>query len=242
MEDRRVALVTGSTSGIGRQIAVRLAGEGMRVVLNSARSADEGKRLAAELPDAVYVQADLTDDGAPTALVDAAADAYGRIDVLVNNAGRSRRIAHQDLKGAPLGVWREIFELNLFATWAVTSAAVPWLRETGGSILNISSIAGERVAGSSLPYAVSKAAIAHLTRLLAAALGPDIRVNALAPGLIDTPWTRRSLADVVERVETGVPLRRLGTTDDVADAAVLLLRSTYTTGEVLLVDGGAHLL
>jgi ketoreductase RED2 len=241
MTDRKTALVTGSTSGIGLAVARRLADEGWRVALNSARSAEAGAKLAAELPGAVYLQADLAVPGGPERLVAAAADALGGLDLLVNNAGRTQRVAHADLEGAPLDLWRDVFELNVFAAWAAIVAAVPHLRRAGGSIVNVSSIAGERPAGSSVPYAVSKAALAHLTRLLAAALGPDIRVNAVAPGLIDTPWTT-AMTDIRAHVEAAVPLRRVGTPEDVADAVWGLITSRYTTGHVLLADGGAHLI
>ena len=238
---RPVALVTGSTSGIGLAIAQRLAAEGWRVALNSARSAEAGEKLAAELPDALYVRADLTGEGEPERLVEAVTAAFGQLDLLVNNAGRTARVAHADLAGAPLELWREIFELNVFANWAATVAAVPWLRAVRGAVVNITSIAGERPAGSSVPYAVSKAAVAHLTRLLAASLGPEVRVNAVAPGLIDTPWTA-GMTDIRAYVEAATPLRRVGTPQDVADAVLALVNSRYTTGEVLLADGGAHLI
>jgi ketoreductase RED2 len=241
MTEPKTALVTGSTSGIGLAIAQRLAAEGWRVALNSARSAEAGAKLAADLPDAVYLQADLAAPGEPERLVAEAVAALGGLDLLVNNAGRTQRVAHADLEGAPLTLWRDVFELNVFAAWAAIVAAVPHLRRSGGGIVNVSSIAGERPAGSSVPYAVSKAALAHLTRLLAAALGPDIRVNAVAPGLIDTPWTAE-MTDIRAHVEAAVPLRRVGSPADVADAVWGLIGSTYTTGQVLLADGGAHLL
>ncbi|ACU75342.1 short-chain dehydrogenase/reductase SDR [Catenulispora acidiphila DSM 44928] len=241
MTDRKTALITGSTSGIGLAVARRLAAEGWRVALNSARSAEAGAELAAELPEAVYLRADLAAPGEPERLVAEAAEALGGLDLLVNNAGRTQRVAHADLEGAPLSLWRDVFELNVFAAWAATVAAVPYLRGSGGSIINVSSVAGERPAGSSVPYAASKAALAHLTRLLANALGPDIRVNAVAPGLIDTPWTAE-MTDIREHVEAAVPLRRLGTPEDVADAVWGLIGSGYTTGQVLLADGGAHLI
>ena len=241
-DEKRVAIVTGSTSGIGLAVARRLAAGGMRVVINSARSREAGEQIAVELPDAIYVQADVSDEAHARRLVTTAAESYGRLDVLVNNAGTTKSIPHADLEAANPAVWRQIFDLNVFGTWQTTVAAVPALRESGaGCVINVSSVAGVRPAGSSIPYAVSKAAIAHMTRLLANTLGPEIRVNAVAPGLIETPWTA-GFTEIAEMVRQRTPLRRVGTPDDVADAVSTLVASTYTTGEVLLVDGGAHLI
>jgi len=246
MNKRRVALITGSSSGIGEAIARRFAAEGMLVVVNSATSTEAGEKLAAELPDAIYVQGDVANAEDVHRLVEAVAAAYGRLDVLVNNAGTTRYIDHADLEAADVDAWRAIFDVNVFGTWQVTTAAVPHLRASGsGVIVNISSLAGERAVGSSIPYAVSKAAVNHMTRLLAAALGPEIRVNAIAPGHIETPWYDRapeSLRDSDDWTETHTPLRRVGTPHDVAEVALALVMSKYVTGDVVTVDGGLHLL
>jgi ketoreductase RED2 len=241
MSEQRVALVTGSSSGIGAAVARRLSLAGYRVAINSARSAQAGEELAKSLPDAIYLQADIADEAGARQLVADVVARYGRLDVLVNNAGTTRIIPHDDLAAATPEVWREIFDVNVIGTWQVTVAAVPHLRASGdGSIVTVSSIAGSRPAGSSIPYAVSKAALEHLTRLLAATLGPEIRVNAVAPGLIDTEWTA-TLTGPREQVAALAPLRRLGTVDDVAAAVTGLIDSPYTTGSVLLADGGVHL-
>lgn len=190
--DSRVALITGSSSGIGAAVARRLAAEGFRIVVNSARSEVAGKDLATELPDAVYVQGDVADGADARRIVQAAIDAYGRLDILVNNAGTTRFIPLDDLEAADVEVWREIFDVNVFGAWQLTAAAVPHLRKSdAASVVNISSVSATRALGSSVPYAVSKAALNHMTRLLASQLGPDIRVNAVAPGLVDTPGTTR---------------------------------------------------
>ena len=155
----------------------------------------------------------------------------------MNNAGVTRKIAHKDLDAASLDVWREIFEVNVFGTWNMCVAAIDELRKTNGSIVNVSSVAGVRPTGSSIPYAASKAALNHMTTLLAKAVGPEVRVNAVAPGLIDTPWTKDW---ELERkfVSAVAPLRRSGTPDDVADVIVSLATTPYVTGQVLVVDGG----
>ncbi|MFB6629743.1 SDR family NAD(P)-dependent oxidoreductase [Streptomyces sp. NPDC056362] len=244
MSEQRVALVTGSSSGIGAAVARRLADAGYRIVVNSARSVAAGEALAAALPDAVYVRADVSDESQATALVAAAAEAYGRLDLLVNCAGTTRFIPHDDLEAASPEVWRHLYDVNVIGVWQTVTAAVPHLRKTGGSIVTVSSQAGVRPGGSSIPYAVSKAAVNHMTKLLAKTLGPDIRVNAVAPGLIDTPWFDGvEGADAAkEHVAGVVPLRRVGRPEDIAGAVFDLAHASYITGEVLLVDGGGHLL
>jgi ketoreductase RED2 len=236
-----VALVTGSTSGIGAATARALAAEGVQVVVNSARSVDAGEQLAAELPGARYVQADVSDAGQAAALVEAAVATHGRLDILVNNAGTTMVIPHHDLEAATPEVWRRILEVNVIGTWQVTTAAVPHLRAAGdAAVVNVSSIAGHHATGSSIPYAASKAAVSHMTVLLANVLGPDVRVNAVAPGLVDTPWTADW--DVVRAaVRQMAPLKRSGTPEDVAAVVVALADARYMTGEVVLVDGGLHL-
>ncbi|MGW6783960.1 SDR family oxidoreductase [Streptomyces sp. NPDC054987] len=242
MSRKTVALVTGSSSGIGAAVARRLSAEGMTVVVNAARSADAGRRLAESLPDARFVQADISDEEQVRRLLDEVAGEYGALDLLVNNAGVTRGIPHADLDAVTGDVWRTILGVNVVGTWQTTVAAMPLLRASGaGHVVNISSVAGVRPAGSSIPYAVSKAAVNHMTRLLAASVGPQVRVNAIAPGLVDTPWTE-TFTEIRERVREAVPLRRTGTPEDVAELVVGLHRAAYTTGEVVLADGGAHLL
>jgi ketoreductase RED2 len=239
--DGQVVVVTGSSSGIGAAVAATVAHRGATVVVSSATSVEAGRAVAARLPRAHYVQCDVTDDAQVTALIDAVVDHHGRLDILVNNAGTTTVIPHHDLAAATPEVWRRIMEVNVIGTWRMTVAAVPHLRASGrGQIVNVSSIAGERPTGSSIPYACSKAALSHMTRLLAATLGPEIRVNAVAPGLVDTPWTA-DWDQVRAAVHAGAPLRRSATPQDVADAVVGLLTAQYVTGSVLLVDGGLHL-
>jgi ketoreductase RED2 len=237
----KVAIVTGSSSGIGEAVARALAQAGASVVINSARSADAGRAVAASLPGSMYVQADIADDGACRSLAAAVLERFGRIDVLVNNAGTTQVIPHADLEAATDEVWRRIFEVNVLGTWHMTRAAVPALRATGaGSVVNITSLAGQRPTGSSIPYAVSKAGLNHLTLLLASALGPQIRVNAVAPGLVDTPWTADWTA-IREAVTARAPLRRSGQPQDVAEAVLGLVQAGFVTGQVLTVDGGMAL-
>lgn len=238
--DGQVAIVTGSSSGIGRAIAQRFSDDGARVVVNSVSSVDEGTAFAQGLPDAIYVQADVSEEEDAGRLVASAVDTWGRVDIVVNNAGTTERIPHEDLGSATVEVWRRILDVNVIGTWNVVRAAEPHLREHGGQIVNITSLAGVRPLGSSIPYATSKAALNHLTRLLANALGPDVRVNAVAPGLIETPWTE-SWDETFTMVEETAPLARAGQPDDVADVVSGVVASDYVTGQVIVVDGGLHL-
>ncbi len=237
----KVALVTGSSSGIGEATARALCAAGAAVVVNSSRSVEAGRALAAELPGATYTQADVADEAQARALVDQAVADHGRLDILVNNAGTTQVIAHPDLEAATPAVWRRIFDVNVIGTWQVTVAAVPHLRAHGdGVVVNVSSVAAHTTRGSSIPYATSKAAVSHMTELLANVLGPEIRVNAVAPGLVDTPWTADW--DVVrEFVRAQAPLQRSGTPDDVAHVILGLVGARYVTGEIVMVDGGLRL-
>ena len=236
----RVVLVTGSTSGIGEATALRFAALGDTVVFNSVRSVEAGQRLASSTATSHYVQADIAIAEDCTRLIEQVLERCGRLDVLVNNAGTTRVIPHRDLEAATLDVWREIFEVNVFGTWSLSVAAMEALRATKGSIVNVSSVAGVRPTGSSIPYAASKAALNHITALMAKVVGPDVRVNAVAPGLVDTPWTKDW--DVVRGfVRSVAPLQRSGTPDDVADVIVSLASTPYVTGQVVIVDGGLSL-
>ena len=235
-----VVVVTGSSSGIGAATARAFADAGASVLVNSARSVTDGEAVAGSLPDALYVQGDITDPGVPEHLVAAALERWGRLDTLVNNAGTTALIPHHDLQAASIDVWRRIFEVNVFGTWAMSVAAMPALRDAHGSIVNVASVAGVRPTGSSIPYAASKAALNHMTVLLAKVVGPEVRVNAVAPGLVDTPWTEDW--DVIREVVRQVaPLKRSGQPEDVADMILALARAAYVTGQVLVIDGGLSL-
>lgn len=234
----KVALVTGSSSGIGEAIARRLSAEGATVVVNSARSVDAGEAVAASLPQASYVQADVADDDDCARLLDTVVARHGGLDVLVNNAGVTQVIAHHDLEAATPEVFRRIFEVNVIGTWQLTRAAMPHLAASGdGSVVNITSIAGIRPTGSSIPYAASKAALNHLTQLLANVVGPQVRVNAVAPGLIRTPWTE-GWGPLHDAMEHRAPLGRSGEPDDIAEVVADVASARYLTGAVVVADGG----
>jgi ketoreductase RED2 len=237
----KVAVVTGSSSGIGEAVARSLTRAGASVVINSSRSTAAGQAVADSLPRASYIQADVADDAACEALVAATLEKFGRLDVLVNNAGTTELIPHADLAAATDEIWQRILTVNVLGTWHMTRASVPALRATGdGAVINVTSVAGQRPSGSSIPYAVSKAGINHLTLLLAKVLGPQIRVNAVAPGLVDTPWTQ-GWDEIRETVRAQAPLQRVAVPEDVAEAVMGLVLARFVTGQVLTVDGGMAL-
>jgi NAD(P)-dependent dehydrogenase (short-subunit alcohol dehydrogenase family) len=236
----KVALVTGSSSGIGAEIARRLAADGFQVVVNSRSSVETGQAVAEEI-GGTYVQADVGDETAARGLVAAVLEQHGRLDVLINNAGTTEVIPHPDLKAATPDIWRRLYDVNVIAPFVLVTAAEEALRAAKGCVVNISSLAGVKPTGSSIPYAASKAAFNHQTKLLAKALGPDIRVNAVAPGLVDTPWTA-DWDEIRSLVSAMAPMKRSATPDDVADLVMGLLQSSYLTGEVVVLDGGLGLL
>jgi NAD(P)-dependent dehydrogenase (short-subunit alcohol dehydrogenase family) len=241
----RVALITGSTSGIGAATARRLARDGYKVALHSRSSAEVGKRMADELAGASYHQADLADEQATRGLVAAVLKQHGRLDVLVNNAGQSIRIPHTDLKAATPAVWRRMLDVNLIAPFVLVTEAEPALRKSadGGrpaSIVNIGTHAGVRPKGASIPYATAKAGLHHVTRLLALALGPAIRVNCVAPGLVETPMGA-NWPEATELWNTRSAMRRPAKPEDIADLVAALVANDYVTGEIVIADGGLNL-
>ena len=238
----QAVIVTGASSGIGAAVARRLCGLGAGVVVNSASSAEAGRRIAAELGDAVYVQGDIGDPATATALVAAAEQRWGRLDGLVNNAGVTVDVPLPDIDAVTVDHWDKVLRTNVVGTFLVSQAALPLLRlADDGWIINITSVAGVRQTGSSLPYAVSKAALNHLTAIMAKHAGDGVRVNAVAPGLVATPWTE----DWHERkagVELVAPLHRVATPEDIAEACLALVTTRYATGQTLVVDGGLGLM
>jgi NAD(P)-dependent dehydrogenase (short-subunit alcohol dehydrogenase family) len=240
-----VALVTGSTSGIGAAIARRLARDGYRVVAHGRRSRAAAQPVLAEIGAAGYIAADLADETEARRLIAELLQHHGRLDVLVNNAGESVRIPHADLKAATAAIWRRMMDVNVIAPWVLVGEAEAALRasaDTGrpGCIVNIGTHAAVRPKGGSIPYAASKAALHHATRLLALTLGPAIRVNGVAPGLVDTPMSRGWDA-AYELWNTRAPMKRAAMPDDIADLVAALVGNDYVTGEIVIADGGLNL-
>ena len=246
-----VAIVTGGGTGIGRAVSENLARAGARaVVVNYSRSRVDAEATADVLSnlgsEGVPYRASVANEGEVRAMVDETLARFGRLDVLVNNAGTTRFIAHADLDAVTDEVWDDIIGVNLKGTFYCSRAAAPSLRRARGAIVNVASVAGTRAAGSSIPYGVSKAAVLQLTRNLAVALAPDVRVNAVAPGLVATRWFREPLGEQAaseqeSRMAASTPLREVATAEHVAQAVMGFLASDLVTGEFVLVDGGKHL-
>jgi len=246
--DKPVALVTGAATGIGRSAAVALARNGYDVVVNFSRS-EEAAKISAGAAEAAGAQTlvyrcDVSDDACVRAMLAATEKEFGRLDVLINNAGTTVDVAPKNLAGMKVEDWNRVFNVNVLGVFLVTRAAVPLLKKSpNGCIVNTCSIAGLRPSAQPLPYAASKAAVANLTKTLANALGPEIRVNAVAPGWIEGDWMKRTLAEnydgLMARRAKYTPLKRCCTEDDVADSMLsLVLYNRFVTGEILIVDGG----
>jgi 3-oxoacyl-[acyl-carrier protein] reductase len=247
----RVAIVTGGGTGIGHAICVRLAKAGAKgIVVNYSRSEDEAQATAGELEglgsETLIHKADVSDESAVKAMIAATVARFGRLDVLINNAGTTRFIAHPDLDALTEEVWDEILGVNLKGTFYCCRAAAPELRKAKGAIVNIASIAGHRATGSSIAYAVSKAGVIQLTRALALALAPDVRVNSVSPGLVSTRWFRQRFGDeAAEAQETTfaatTPLGAIAGPDHVAQAVMAFVENDVVTGQDIVVDGGKNI-
>jgi 3-oxoacyl-[acyl-carrier protein] reductase len=239
---RKVALVTGSATGVGRACAVRFAKLGFAVVVNYSKSeadAAETMRLVeAEGAPALLHKANVADESQVRAMVAATEAAFGRLDVLVNNAATTHFVPHADLDALTDAVWQDIFGVNLLGAFYGVRAAMPLLKASRGNVVNVSSVAGLTGQGSSIAYCASKAALNCMTQSLARAFGPEVRVNAVAPGPILTRWLAGREAHVARFLEQA-PLGRAAEPDDIADAVTYLATgTTLTTGQVLVVDGG----
>lgn len=242
MDQERVALVTGSATGIGRAVAWRLAERGFAVTVNYSKSkadaeetADGVRRRGAK---ALLFPADVADDTAVRAMVERTVEEFGGLDVLVNNAATTYFIPHHDLDGLTNQVWDDILNVNLKGTFFGCRAAMPHLKARRGNVVNVASVAGVAGSGSSIAYAASKGAVITLTKSLAKAFAPEVRVNAVAPGPVQTRWLADH-QDMVEQAMKVTPLKRPATADDVADVVLFLADGTsLMTGQVVVVDGG----
>jgi 3-oxoacyl-[acyl-carrier protein] reductase len=246
-DTKPVALVTGASSGIGRAAAVALAAHGFDVAINyssSEKSARETVRLAEEKgAKTLLLQCDVSDDPGVKKMLASVEATFGRLDALVNNAGITSNVGPKDFDAMTPEEWDRVFAVNVRGLFQVTRAAVPMLRAAHGSIVNTASIVGLRPGLQPLPYAASKAAVVSLTKLFAINLGPDIRVNAVAPGWMEGDWMERTLGDrytdLMARRAKATPLKRVIDADDVAEVIVNLLGSNkMVNGEIVIVDGG----
>jgi 3-oxoacyl-[acyl-carrier protein] reductase len=242
MSQERVALVTGAATGIGRAVAWRLAERGFAVTVNYSKSKTEAEETADGVRSrgakALVYAADVDDDTAVRAMVERTTAEFDGLDVLINNAGMTHFIPHIDLEGLTDLVWDEILNVNLKGTFYACRAAMPHLKARKGTIVNVASVAGIAGSGSSIAYAASKGAVITLTKSLARAFAPEVRVNAVAPGPVQTRWLADH-QDMVEQAMKLTPLKRPATAEDVADTILFLAdTTTLITGQILVIDGG----
>lgn len=244
---KKSALVTGAATGIGRSAALALAGAGYDVALNfssSERAARETAAAAGKLgARTLLVRCDVSDEAGVRAMLKAVASEFGRLDVLINNAGTTAPWKPRDLETLSLEDWDRVFAVNVRGLFQVTRAAIPLLRQSKGCVVNTASIVGLRPGPQPLPYAASKAAVVNLTKTLAWNLAPDIRVNAVAPGWMEGDWMKRMLKDkydeLMDKRAKATPLKRVVSADDVAETMLSLVQSNrFVTGEVIVIDGG----
>ena len=247
MASTRAALVTGGATGIGRAAVLALARAGYDVAINYASSAAAARDTAAAVEAcgvrALVLPCDVSDEAGVRAMVREVAETFGRLDVLINNAGTTANWKPRDLETLSLEEWDRVFAVNVRGLFQVTRACVPLLKAARGCVVNTASIVGMRPGPQPLPYAASKAAVVNLTKTLAWNLGPEIRVNAVAPGWMEGEWMKRMLQDkyddLMGKRAKATPLKRVVTADDVADTIMTLVRANrFVTGEVIVIDGG----
>lgn len=248
----KVAVITGSASGIGAAVAISLAEAGARIVVNYTKSEAEARATAGAVErmggEVRVVRGDVANDTDCRALARAAQDAWGQIDVLINNAGTTKFASHTDLDALSAEDFTRICAVNVTGAYQMTRACRPSLEKSRGAIVNVSSIAGIAGVGSSVAYAASKGALNTMTLSLARALAPEIRVNAVCPGYVATPWFEKRFgkerfAQITSEQAEATPLKRAGEPQDVADAVLWLASAAarHITGVMLVVDGGLHL-
>ncbi len=248
MAHKRVALVTGSSSGIGAAVAIALAGAGFDVVVNYGKSADAARATVAACDAAgsetLLVQCDVSDEASVEAMIATVANRYGRLDVVCSNAGVSIDVGPKDFHTIDLAEWDRVFGVNVRGLFLVAKHARTLLMAGDDPcMVNTASIVGLRPGAQPLPYSASKAAVISMTQTLANALGPKVRVNAVAPGWMEGDWMKWMLGDqyntLMERRAKATPLKRCVTAEDVAEVVLTLVQHMkFVTGETITIDGG----
>jgi 3-oxoacyl-[acyl-carrier protein] reductase len=249
----RVVLVTGGSGGIGGAIVRSFAKSGISgVAINYRTSANEAAAIASEIErggtNSLTVQADVRSDHEVRKMMSAVQQHFGRLDILVNNAGLTRWVTLADLEGLTDAIWDEILDVNVKGAFRCTRAAAGMLKEAQGMVINVSSISGVLAPStiSSLAYGTAKAALIYMTRALAVAMAPKVRVNGVAPAFTDTPWMSQHFGaayrEVIAKAAADYPLQRIASPEDIAGAILgLVSGGDFVTGQTLIVDGGLSL-
>ena len=241
----KIAIVTGGGTGIGRAVSTLLARQGATVAIFYSNSDSDAQDTVSTITEeggkAIAFQADIADAVMVRKTIETVRQSFGRIDYLVNNAGITKQLNFNDLDAIDDDIWDALFDVNVKGTFHCCQAAAPYLKEQAGSaIVNIGSIAGETGYGSSLPYAVSKSAVHGMTRSLARALAPAVRVNCVAPGAVATRWWRGN-EEKMHALSGHLPLQRISTPEDIADLVLMLLKAESVTGQILRAENGQAL-
>lgn len=250
--ERKVAIVTGSATGVGAAAAIMLAERNCNVVINYIRSKDEAEATAetcrSKGVEAIAFQANVANDDDCKAMAKAAVDAWGRIDYLINNAARTKFNPYPNLDGIDKQDFLDIYEVNVVGAYQMIRACEPHMRAVGkGAVVNDSSIGGVTGIASSIPYAASKAALNLMTKSLAHVLGPEIRINTVVPGMIQTRWLKGGMTDeqyeaMLTNTKEMLPLKEVATSEQIAEVLIWFLEgASLVTGETLIVDSGLHL-
>lgn len=245
----KAAVVTGASRGVGAETALALAKNGCSVLINYGKSTEAAENVREEVEafgvKAVTFQGDVADDSVCRAMMQSAMDAFGRLDILVNNAGTTAFIPHHDMEAVTDEIWTRIIDVNVKGPFQCVRAAKPFLKASGnGEIVSVSSLAGIRASGSSIPYSCSKAAVINMTISLARVMGPEVRVNSIAPGFIKGEWLKEGLGEkydgFLEKKIGQSALNKLCEPQDVAESILgIITGSDLITGQTLLIDGGS---
>lgn len=238
----KVAMITGAATGIGKAVACRLAQEGVHIVVNYSKSEKEAKETKKEVEalgvSCLLIQTTVSDDRKVRDMVKQAIEAFGRLDILVNNAGVTDFVKHDDLEGLKEEYWDRVMDVNVKGLFFCCRAAASELKKQRGCIVNVTSVAGITGLGSSIAYAASKAAAISVTKSLARVMAPEVRVNSVAPGIVQTRWVEGQ-EDHVKRLAEGTPLGRVASPEDIAEVVfAVIAHSHFVTGETIKVDGG----
>ena len=242
----KVALITGGSSGIGEAAARELAKRGWQVAIMFSKNKAQADRVAGDI-NGLALQGDVSQDADCRRVAKAVLDKWGRIDALVNSAGTTKFVSHGDLEGLSAEDILGIFRINVVGPYQMIRACAPALKEAHGCVVNMSSVAARLGTGSSVAYAASKAALDTMTLSLARALGPEVRLNAVAPGFVRTPWQIAAhgadgAAELERRFAERAPLKSAAEAQDAAEAIAWLIEGARrVTGQIVYVDGGMHI-